>query len=69
MYWNDTPVASTAELFDMLKVIAVQIPQPEVHIRGDTDVRFESVGKVMLNLQRAAILKVGFITNPEQRVF
>lgn len=69
MYWNDAPVASTAELFMMLSEIAVQVPQPEVHIRGDGEARFEAVGKVMLNLQRAAILKVGFITNPEPRVF
>jgi biopolymer transport protein ExbD len=69
MYWNDAPVSSTGELFDMLSKIAVQVPQPEVHIRGDTDARFEAVGKVMFNLQRAAILKVGFITNPEPKVF
>lgn len=69
MYWNDVPIASTGELFTMLSEIAVQVPQPEVHIRGDAEARFEAVGKVMLNLQRAAILKVGFITNPEPRVF
>jgi len=67
-YWNDAPVTNDA-LFDMLKEIAVKVPQPEVHIRGDRDVRFESVGRVMADLQRSAILKVGFITNPEQRVF
>lgn len=69
MYWNDAPVNSTAELLEKLQVEAVKVPQPEVHIRGDANVRFESVGRVMVNLQRAAILKVGFITNPEPRVF
>jgi biopolymer transport protein ExbD len=69
MYWNDAPVNSTAELLERLQVEAVKVPQPEVHIRGDANVRFESVGRVMVNLQRAAILKVGFITNPEPRVF
>ena len=69
MFWNDAPVNSTAELLEMLQVEAVKVPQPEVHIRGDANVRFESVGRVMVNLQRASILKVGFITNPEPRVF
>jgi len=69
MYWNDAPLATSNELFDKLKVIAVQVPQPEVHIRGDGDARFEAVGKILLNLQKSAILKVGFITNPEPRVF
>ena len=68
-YWNDAPVASTAELFEMLKTEAVKVPQPEIHIRGDVDARFENVGRVLITLQRSAILKVGFITNPEPRVF
>ena len=67
-FWNDAPVTND-EMLEMLKTVAVQVPQPEVHIRGDRDVRFESIGRVMADLQRSAILKVGFITNPEQRVF
>ena len=69
MYWNDKAVASTDELFEKLKAVAVLVPQPEVHIRGDKDVRFEYVGRVMYNLQRASIQKVGFITNPAPKVF
>ena len=68
-YWNDEPVATTADLFERLKEEAVKVPQPEVHIRGDLEARFENVGRVLITLQRAAILKVGFITNPEPRVF
>ena len=68
-YWNDAPVASTGELLEKLKVEAVKVPQPEVHIRADVDARFENVGRVLISLQRSAILKVGFITNPEPRVF
>ena len=68
-YWNDEPVASTNDLLERLKVEAVKVPQPEVHIRADLNARFENVGRVLINLQRSAILKVGFITNPEPRVF
>jgi biopolymer transport protein ExbD len=69
IYWNDAAVTSNAELLMKLQEEAVKVPQPEVHIRGDTDVRFESIGRVMVDLQRSAILKVGFITNPEPKVF
>jgi len=69
VFWNDAPVGSNNELLEKLKVEAVKVPQPEVHIRGDIDVRFESVGRVLVDLQRSAILKVGFITNPEPKVF
>ena len=37
---------------------------PEVHIRGDKNVRFEAIGRVILAAQRAGIQKVGFITEP-----
>lgn len=69
VYWNDAAVNSNAELLEKLQMEAVKVPQPEVHIRGDSDVRFESIGRVMVDLQRSAILKVGFITNPEPKVF
>src|SRR5262244_3896726 len=38
-YWNDGPV-DNSQLLDKLKEVAVKVPQPEVHIRGDKDVRF-----------------------------
>jgi biopolymer transport protein ExbD len=39
-------------------------PQPEVHIRGDENSRYESVGRVVFACQRAAILKISFVTEP-----
>lgn len=69
IYWNDVLVPDSANLFERLKVVSVMVPQPEVHIRGDKEARFEYVGRVMYNLNRAAIQKVGFITEPPPRVF
>jgi len=45
----------------------VRQPQPEVHIRGDREGRYEFVGRVVFNCQRAGILKIGFITEPPPR--
>ena len=67
-YWNDTPVTND-QLLTMLQMEAVKVPQPEVHIRGDKETRFENIGRILADLQRSAILKVGFITNPEPKVF
>jgi biopolymer transport protein ExbD len=39
-------------------------PLPEVHIRGDRNVRFEALGRVILAAQQAGVPKVGFITEP-----
>ena len=67
IFWGQQRVADTDALFEKLKVVAVQVPQPEVHIRGDAKARYESVGKVVFTCQRASILKVGFITEPPAR--
>ena len=64
IYWNDLKLPNTAALIDRLKKIAVLNPQPEVHIRGDEEARYESVGRVVVACQRAGIAKVGFITEP-----
>ena len=64
VYWNAQLVPDNDVLFERLKKVAVMDPQPEVHIRGDQNVRYESVGRVMFAVQRAAIQKVSFVTEP-----
>lgn len=67
IYWNQKKMRDTNELFDMLKVEAVKLPQPEVHVRGDQETRYEAIGKVIFTTQRAGIQKVGFITEPPDK--
>jgi len=64
MFWGMQRVPDIETLVDRLKLEAVKEPQPEVHIRGDLQVRYESVGRVVVACQRAGIFKVGFITEP-----
>ncbi|HMQ71639.1 MAG TPA: biopolymer transporter ExbD [Rubrivivax sp.] len=64
VFWGLEYVPSIEALVDRLKAEAVKEPQPEVHIRGDLKVRYESVGRVVVACQRAGIAKVGFITEP-----
>src|SRR6185312_3114435 len=70
MYVNEQPIdvaALKAKLVDALRTaIAAHKTLPEVHIRGDKNVRFEAVGRVILACQQAGIQKVGFITEPHK---
>ncbi len=68
IFWNQQLVPDTDALFEKLKVVAVIVPQPEVHIRGDENARYESVGRVVYTCQRASIMKIGFITEPPPNV-
>jgi biopolymer transport protein ExbD len=63
-FWAMQRVPDIETLVSRLKVESVKDPQPEVHIRGDQEVRYEAVGRVVVACQRAGILKVGFITEP-----
>lgn len=66
VYWNNSIVADSNQLVEMIKVEAVKVPQPEIHIRGDEQARYEAVGRVIYNVQRGGIVKVGFITEPDR---
>ena len=67
VFWNMEYMRDSRALFEKLKGIATMNPQPEVHIRADQETRYESVGRVVATCQRAAILKIGFITEPPAR--
>jgi len=65
IYWNNSKVADSQELLNMIKDKAVVKPQPEIHIRADKDALFQSVGRVLYAISRGGIMKVGFITQPD----
>jgi len=67
VFWNLEYMRDSKALFEKLRTIATLQPQPEVHIRGDAEARYESVGRVVATCQRASILKIGFITEPPPR--
>jgi biopolymer transport protein ExbD len=64
VYWGTKRYPDAEKLVADLKKEAVKEPQPEVHIRGDQEARYESVGRLVVACQRAGIAKVGFITEP-----
>lgn len=70
-YWNNerVPIGMATLKYRLVNALyaaqAAHKPFPEVHIRGDKNVRFEAVGRVILACQEAGILKVGFLTEPK----
>ena len=63
-FWYDTPLSGRDDLVSRLKKISSMQPQPEVQIRGDSEARYDSVGRIMYACQLAGIAKVTFITEP-----
>ncbi|ROR41484.1 biopolymer transporter ExbD [Diaphorobacter sp. C33] len=62
-HWNETTIGDD-ELEPRLQAEARKDPQPDLHIRGDKDVRYERVAQAMSAAQRAGVRKIGFVTEP-----
>ena len=63
LHWNDE-VVSIDQMTSRLQGAANQSPQPDVLVRGDRKVAYEKVAQVMAAVQRAGMLKLGFVTDP-----
>ncbi len=65
-FWNESPIADEA-LPARLAAEAGREPQPELHIRGDRNVRYERVAQAMADAQQAGLRRIGFVTDPKGR--
>jgi biopolymer transport protein ExbD len=64
IFWGLTRITDNEDLVKRLKEKAVLDPQPAVQIRGDLSARYDSIGRVVFDCQRAGIVKVNFIIEP-----
>jgi len=64
VFWNDKEIPNNTVLLQKIEEVAVETPQPNVHIRGDRDTDYKSIGHVLYELQRGGMVKVAFITQP-----
>ncbi len=65
MYWNGSAVADRTQLLNLVVAEARKNLQPEMHIRGDRQARFEAVGRALYIVQQGGLVKVGFLTEPK----
>jgi biopolymer transport protein ExbD len=66
-FWNERQLSDDNELQGLLAAAAAQVPQPDLHIRGDRAVRYERVALAMAAAQQAGVKKIGFVTEPAAR--
>jgi biopolymer transport protein ExbD len=62
-FWNEQPLPE-AELAGRLQAEAGRDPQPELHIRGDKEARYDRVAQALAAAQRSGLRKIGFVTEP-----
>ena len=66
VFWNTSQVMNDQAFLDLVHGIAIQNPQPEIHIRGDSQARFAAIGRTIYLIQRGGVVKVAFITEPDR---
>ena len=63
--WNGTTVPSLQQLEGYFHTEAAKDPQPEIHLRPDRRVKYDSVAKVLAAAQRNRMKKIGFVNTGE----
>ena len=63
-YWFDSKLSSFQELKGKLIALNKPINSLEVHVRGDANANYETIGQVVYALQEAGVTRIGFITQP-----
>ena len=67
-YWLGDEKIADDQLAARLQAEAAKQPQPDLHIRGDREVRYERVAQAMAAAQQAGIARIGFITEPPHNI-
>jgi len=63
LFWNGEQTEKT-DLRKRMSQAATLNPQPEIHIRADRLVPYESVAQVMAMASKAGLNRIGFVTDP-----
>jgi biopolymer transport protein ExbD len=65
LIWNGRVLQGRQELEERLRAAAEMPDQPEVHLRPNKLVKYESVAMVMASAQRLGMKKIGLIGNEQ----
>ena len=63
--WNGKAVESLQQLESYLHTEAQKVPQPEIHLRADRGVKYDSVAKVLALAQRNRLQRMGFVNTAD----
>ena len=61
--WNGTPVPSRTQLANYFIAVAMQIPQPEIHVLPNRLAKYDVVARTLADAQRLGVSNIGFVGN------
>jgi biopolymer transport protein ExbD len=63
--WNGEVIPDRATLESKLRAVAAEPDQPEVHLRPNKLVEYETVAMIMASAQRLGVTKIGLVGNEQ----
>lgn len=63
VYWNGE-IVNAAEWRARMQAAAKLAPQPEVHLRADSEVPYHHVAEVLSDAAKSGLTRIGFVTDP-----
>ena len=63
VFWNGQ-VVGAAEWRERMRAAAKLVPQPEVHLRADSEVPYHHVAEVLSDAAKVGLTRIGFVTDP-----
>ncbi len=63
--WNGEVIPDRATLESRLAAVAAEPDQPEVHLRPNKLVQYETVAMIMASAQRLGVTKIGLVGNEQ----
>ncbi|MES2626091.1 MAG: biopolymer transporter ExbD [Pseudomonadota bacterium] len=63
LFWNGD-VLPAGDLDARLAQVALQTPQPELHLRADKTTQYQVLAEVMSAAAKQGVTKIGFVTEP-----
>ena len=64
LFWDGEPL-TLQDLPQRFAAEATKQPQPELHIRADRFVHYETVAQVMAAAAKAGMVRIGFVSEPQ----
>ncbi|MEJ7931288.1 biopolymer transporter ExbD [Ramlibacter sp. AN1015] len=65
-YFLNEAAVQDAQLGALLAEQAAREPQPDLHLRGDKNARYERVAQALAAAQQAGLRRIGFVTEPKE---
>lgn len=65
IFWNNELLADKAQLEARLAVEAQKVPQPDIMLRADRNMRYAQVREITTRVRQAGMRSINFMSEPE----